>query len=135
MFLRRPLPYSTFNIQETGEEEKVWTTFGKTDPSEQIDLDTQSKQVRQLLTDIFKNFKDNNVKMVRLGAVGYIIKKLGTSCFFIEPDIYDSYFGGRLIQLKDFGLIFLFLLLFEMEQFLWGILGLDFSSISHFWRT
>lgn len=26
--------------------------------------------------------------MVRLDAVGYVIKKLGTSCFFVEPDIY-----------------------------------------------
>lgn len=89
MFLRRPLPYSIFTIEETGEEEKVWTTFGKTDPSEQIDLDTKSQQVRQLFTDIFKYFKDNHVKIVRLDAVGYIIKKLGTSCFFIEPEIYE----------------------------------------------
>lgn len=31
----------------------------------------------------------NGVKMVRLDAIGYIIKKPGTSCFFVEPDIYD----------------------------------------------
>lgn len=89
MFLRRPLPYSTFTIEETGEEEKVWTTFGKTDPSEQIDLDIHSEKVKQLLTDIFENFQKHNVKMVRLDAVGYVIKKLGTSCFFVEPDIYE----------------------------------------------
>jgi sucrose 6(F)-phosphate phosphorylase len=89
MFLRRPLPYSTFTIEETGEEEKVWTTFGKTDPSEQIDLDVKSEQVKQLLTQFFKNFKEQNVKIVRLDAVGYVIKKLGTSCFFVEPEIYE----------------------------------------------
>lgn len=88
MFLRRPLPYSTFTIEETGEEEKVWTTFGKTDPSEQIDLDVKSEKVKQLLTEFFVNFKENNVKIVRLDAVGYVIKKLGTSCFFVEPEIY-----------------------------------------------
>jgi sucrose phosphorylase len=27
--------------------------------------------------------------MVRLDAVGYVIKKAGTSCFFVEPEIYD----------------------------------------------
>lgn len=48
MFLRRPLPYSSFKIADTGEEETVWTTFGKSDPSEQIDLDIHSNQVRQL---------------------------------------------------------------------------------------
>ena len=89
MFLRRPLPYSTFTIEETGEEERVWTTFGKTDPSEQIDFDIKSEQVKQLFTDYFMNFKKQNVKIVRLDAVGYIIKKLGTSCFFVEPEIYE----------------------------------------------
>lgn len=89
IFLRRPMPYSTFTIEETGEEEKVWTTFGKTDPSEQIDLDVKSEKVKQLLTDYFMNFKEQNVKIVRLDAVGYVIKKLGTSCFFVEPEIYE----------------------------------------------
>lgn len=89
MFLRRPLPYSTFTIEETGEEEKVWTTFGKTDPSEQIDLDIKSDKVKKLLTEFFMNFSKQKVKIVRLDAVGYVIKKLGTSCFFVEPEIYE----------------------------------------------
>ena len=89
MFLRRTLPYSTFNIKETGETEKVWTTFGKSDPSEQIDLDVKSEKVKDLLTDFFVNFSRNNVKIVRLDAVGYVIKKLGTSCFFVESEIYE----------------------------------------------
>ena len=89
MFRRRALPYSSFVIEETGEEETVWTTFGKTDPSQQIDLDINSEKVRQLFTEIFKNFKAQQIKIVRLDAVGYIIKKLGTSCFFVEPEIYE----------------------------------------------
>ena len=88
MFLRRPLPYSTFEIEGTGKEERVWTTFGKTNPSEQIDLDVESEKVKQLFTTYFQNFKEKNIKIVRLDAVGYVIKKLGTSCFFVEPDIY-----------------------------------------------
>jgi len=89
MFLRRKVPYSTFTIEETGEVEKVWTTFGKTEPSEQIDLNIKSKEVKQLLKEFFVNFSKNNVKIVRLDAVGYVIKKLGTSCFFVEPEIYE----------------------------------------------
>lgn len=89
MFLRRPLPYSTFTIEENGEKERVWTTFGKTNPSEQIDLDIKSEKVKQLITDFFRNFKEQNVKIVRLDAVGYVIKKLGSSCFFVEPEIYE----------------------------------------------
>ncbi|WP_438496046.1 sucrose phosphorylase [Paenibacillus sp. IHBB 3054] len=89
MFLRRPLPYSSFSISGSHEEEKVWTTFGKTEPSEQIDLDIHSPLTRKLLQLFFENFKKQNVKIVRLDAVGYVIKKLGTSCFFVEPEIYD----------------------------------------------
>src|SRR5690606_15630598 len=53
-----------------------------------IDLDVKSEQVKQLFTEFFIKFKKNNIKMVRLDAVGYVIKKLGTSCFFVEPEIY-----------------------------------------------
>lgn len=88
MFLRRKQPYSTFEIEATGETETVWTTFGKTEPSEQIDLDIHSEKVKDLFRTFFENFKRNNVSIVRLDAVGYVIKKLGTSCFFVEPDIY-----------------------------------------------
>jgi sucrose 6(F)-phosphate phosphorylase len=89
IFLRRPRPYSTFKIEEIGNFEKVWTTFGKEDPSEQIDLDVKSEKTKQLLKDFFENFRENNIKTVRLDAVGYVIKKLGTSCFFVESEIYD----------------------------------------------
>lgn len=89
MFLRRSLPYSTFMIKDTGKEERVWTSFGKTDPSEQIDLDVRSELTKQLLAAFFRNFQKQNIKIVRLDAVGYVIKKLGTSCFFVEPDIYQ----------------------------------------------
>jgi sucrose phosphorylase len=89
MFLRRTEPYSSFTIEETGEEEKVWTTFGKENPSEQIDFDINSEKTRKLFIDFLNNFSDQNVKMVRLDAVGYVNKKLGTSCFFVEPEIYE----------------------------------------------
>ncbi len=88
IFLRRTEPFSSYTIEETGEVEKVWTTFGKVTPSEQIDLDINSEITRMLLTDFFKNFRKNNVKIVRLDAVGYVVKKPGTSCFFVEPEIY-----------------------------------------------
>jgi sucrose phosphorylase len=89
MFLRRTEPYSTFTVEETGEKEMLWTTFGKQNPSEQIDLDVNSQLTRQLLTDFMVNFSKQGVKIVRLDAVGYVTKKLGTSCFFVEPEIYD----------------------------------------------
>jgi len=89
IFLRRNEPYSDFTIEATGESVRVWTTFGKTTPSEQIDLDVNSPATRQLLTEFFENFAQHGVKIVRLDAVGYITKKPGTSFFFVEPEIYD----------------------------------------------
>lgn len=89
IFLRRTEPFSTFTIRQTGEIEKVWTTFGKTTPSEQIDLDINSTITRKLLANFLSNFSINKVKMVRLDAVGYVIKKLGTTCFFVKPEIYE----------------------------------------------
>lgn len=98
IFLRRERPYSTF---KTGDGEvKVWTTFGQEDPSEQIDLDVMSQVTRELLREFFENFGRNNVNMVRLDAVGYVIKKLGTSCFFVEPEIFGfmDWIGGLAAQ-------------------------------------
>ena len=89
VFLRRPSPFSRFRIEETGAEETVWTTFGKQDPSEQIDMDWKSTVFRSLLVDFMATFARNNVTMVRLDAVGYVIKKAGTSCFFVEPEIWQ----------------------------------------------
>jgi sucrose 6(F)-phosphate phosphorylase len=88
MFLRRTEPYSTFSIEETGTTEMVWTTFGKQNPSEQIDLDVNTEITRKLLAGFMANFSKQEVKIVRLDAVGYVVKKLGTSCFFVEPEIY-----------------------------------------------
>jgi sucrose phosphorylase len=88
IFLRRAEPFSEFTIEESGKVEKVWTTFGKSTPSEQIDMDIHSPIARQLLSEFMTNFSHNHVKIVRLDAVGYVIKKIGTTCFFVEPDIY-----------------------------------------------
>lgn len=89
MFRRRNIPYSSFRFENSGETENIWTTFGKQDTSEQIDLDTNSALARWLLKEFLVNFSKQNVKLVRLDAVGYITKKPGTTCFFIEPEIYE----------------------------------------------
>jgi sucrose 6(F)-phosphate phosphorylase len=88
LFLRRQEPFSDFTIRETGEAVRVWTTFGKTTPSGQIDIDVESKIARRLLTEFLTTFGKNGVGIVRLDAVGYVTKKRGTSCFFVEPEIY-----------------------------------------------
>jgi sucrose 6(F)-phosphate phosphorylase len=89
IFLRKPNdPFSTISIGETGEQERVWTSFGTADWSEQIDLDVTSAATRALITDWLRFFAERGVTIVRLDAIGYVIKKPGTSCFMVEPEIW-----------------------------------------------
>jgi sucrose phosphorylase len=90
IFLRKPdSPFSTVTIRETGEQERVWTSFGSADWSEQVDLDITSDVTRALITRWLRFFASQRVRIVRLDAVGYVVKKPGTSCFMVEPEIYD----------------------------------------------
>lgn len=90
LFLRKPdYPFSTVTIEATGETERIWTTFGTDGWSEQIDLDVTSGATRALVAHRLRSFAEQGVRIVRLDAVGYVIKKPGTSCFMVEPDVYE----------------------------------------------
>ena len=90
IFLRKPdHPFSTVTIADSGEQETVWTSFGTTDWSEQVDLDFRSPTTRALVTDWLAVFAERGVRIVRLDAVGYIVKKAGTSCFMVEPEVWE----------------------------------------------
>ena len=90
IFLRKPnAPFSTVTIEETGEQERIWTSFGTADWSEQIDLDLKSRATRSLVTEWLASFAAHRVRIVRLDAVGYVVKKPGTTCFMVEPEIYE----------------------------------------------
>lgn len=90
IFLRKPdHPFSDIVIEETGLVERVWTSFGTRDWSEQVDLDVQSGLTRRFFADILTFMSRQKVSMLRLDAIGYVIKKRGTSCFFVEPEIYE----------------------------------------------
>jgi sucrose phosphorylase len=56
---------------------------------EQIDLDIRSPLTRKMVLDHLRFFRQQNAAIVRLDAVGYVIKKPGTSCFMVEPEIYE----------------------------------------------
>ena len=89
IFLRKPDdPFSTITVRDTGERLTVWTTFGTADWSEQVDLDLRSGATRALIADWFDFFASQGVRIVRLDAVGYVVKKPGTSCFMVEPEIW-----------------------------------------------
>ncbi len=90
LFLRKPeRPFSDVIVAETGLPETVWTSFGTQDLSEQIDLDVHSGATRRLFEQVLAHMGQHGVKIVRLDAIGYVIKRPGTSCFFVEPGIYE----------------------------------------------
>lgn len=91
IFLRKPdHPFSTITVGATGEQETVWTTFGRPDgSSEQVDLDLRSEATRRLIAGWFTFLADRGVSIVRLDAVGYVVKEAGTTCFMVEPAIWE----------------------------------------------
>jgi sucrose phosphorylase len=90
IFLRKPgSPFTTITIGDTGMQERVWTSFGTADWSEQVDLDVTSAATRGLITEWLRFLAAQQVRIVRLDAVGYVVKKPGTDCFMVEPEIYD----------------------------------------------
>lgn len=90
IFLRkRGDPFSTVVVEETGQPVQVWTTFGTADGFEQVDLDLRAPATRRLVAGWFECLAAAGVRMVRLDAVGYVVKRAGTSCFMVEPEIWD----------------------------------------------
>jgi sucrose phosphorylase len=77
----RPRPGLPFTIKtlETGERRVLWTTF----TPQQLDIDVADPQGRAYLEGILDKFAENGIRMVRLDAVGYAIKRAGTSSFMI----------------------------------------------------
>jgi sucrose phosphorylase len=80
---RPGLPFTKTRLSE-GSEHLLWTTF----TSEQVDIDVLHPAGTHYLTRILDQFQDAGIRFIRLDAVGYAIKKPGTSCFMI-PETFD----------------------------------------------
>ena len=100
IFLRKPqAPFSTVRVADTGAEERIWTSFGTRDWSEQVDIDVTSPATRDLIASWLRFFAEHGVGIVRLDAAGYVIKRPGTSCFMVEPEIWE--FLGWVASVAD----------------------------------
>lgn len=82
-------PVSRLTAADTGEVVRFWTTFGTPNGFEQVDLDLASAATRRLIGGWFETLAANGVRMVRLDAVGYVVKRAGTDCFMVEPEIWE----------------------------------------------
>ena len=68
-----------------GSTDRVWCTFTE----RQIDLNYDSELTYNLMEDYISFLTERGVKLFRLDAFGYTTKRLGTSCFLVEPDVYE----------------------------------------------
>jgi len=82
-------PFSTVEVGPDRQARRFWTTFGRDDPSEQVDLDVTVPETRALLERWLSELASHGVAMVRLDAAGYVTKRAGTSCFMVEPEIWS----------------------------------------------
>ena len=82
----RPRPTSPFTSVTfaDGTVRSVWTTF----TDEQIDIDVEHELGWGYLTGILDRFQRSGISVVRLDAVGYAIKRAGTSCFML-PETFE----------------------------------------------
>jgi len=102
IYTRKPRPPYLEVTFADGTKEKVWCTFDY----EQIDLDVLSKGGRDFIRSQMIKLARHHIKMIRCDAFGYTVKKLGTNCFYVEPetsqllrdlDAFVSPFGCELL--------------------------------------
>lgn len=82
----RPRPGLAFTRMRLNDDSThlVWTTF----TPQQIDIDVEHQVGWDYLTSIMDRLAAHGVTMIRLDAVGYAIKRAGTSSFMI-PETYE----------------------------------------------
>jgi sucrose phosphorylase len=75
---RPTTPFTSFSFAD-GTSRLVWTTFTDT----QVDIDVEHELGWDHLIGILDRFHRSGITLVRLDAVGYAIKRAGTSCFLL----------------------------------------------------
>jgi len=92
VYTRKPRPPYTVIHRPDGSREKIWCTFDY----EQIDLDYRSPVTRAAVRQFLIRLARSRPKMIRLDAFAYTTFKLGTNCFFLEPEVWEllEWFSG-----------------------------------------
>lgn len=82
----RPRPGLPFTpvMLEGGARRILWTTF----TPQQIDIDVHHPRSREYFEGILRAFAENGIRIVRLDAIGYAVKKAGESCFMM-PETFE----------------------------------------------
>ena len=85
VYTRKPRPPYQVVERSDGSLEKIWCTFDY----EQIDLDYNAPKTREVMRKFLIRLARTHPKMIRLDAIAYTTFKLGTKCFFLEPQIWE----------------------------------------------
>jgi sucrose phosphorylase len=85
IYTRKPRPPYLEVEFDDGTTEKVWCTFDY----EQIDLNMRSETGRQFVRESLEFLCRFEPSLIRLDAFAYAAKRPGTSCFFVEPDVWE----------------------------------------------
>lgn len=75
----RALPLLTEFNTDRGKK-KVWTTFSE----DQIDLNFKNEKVLLKIIDVLLFYVQKGARTIRLDAIGYLWKEIGTSCIHLE---------------------------------------------------
>jgi sucrose phosphorylase len=80
---RPGVPFTSVTLR-TGGRCTLWTTF----TPQQVDIDVGHPQGRAYLDAILRKLSESGIRMIRLDAVGYAIKRAGSTCFMI-PETFE----------------------------------------------
>ena len=83
---------------DDGTSEKIWCTFGE----EQIDLDVRKAITKKFIEDTVRFMCEHGASVIRLDAFAYAIKKADTSCFFVEPEMWELLYSIEKVT-KEYG--------------------------------
>jgi len=75
---RPGLPFTAYTLDD-GSRRLLWTTF----TPKQLDIDVEHPAGRAYLLEILDTFQQHGIRMIRLDAAGYAVKKAGGSCFMM----------------------------------------------------
>ena len=98
LYRPRPgLPFTSVTLAN-GQRQMLWTTFTPT----QVDIDVLHQQGRAYLQGILQTLARSGIRMVRLDAVGYAIKKAGASSFMM-PETF-AFIDEFAAQARELGI-------------------------------
>ncbi len=84
MYLRRPGGPTKEFTRADGKVVKLWNTFF----AEQVDIDPYAKATQDYYQRNLGRIA-GHVPLIRFDAFAYATKRPGTSCFFVEPDVWN----------------------------------------------